>query len=351
MTQQKTKKTISLKTILTVIGLLVFFGVMLFFVLAAILPNENRVGDYLRRTLPVPIAIIGFHDIITTRELSLNTQSVRRFYETQDFSKYGIRIDFTTDDGKKRLLIRQKEILNKMLEDRMLAILAREKGIVVTQEAAGEGVRRKLEEYGGSEENVRANLQRLYGWSLTDFEEKVVIPNLYEERLTDVYKKESDTRSKAEQRIKEARDALRNGMSFEEVAKKYSEGRTREQGGELGWFSIEDLAKELQRPVMAQKIDSIGDSIESDLGFHIIVVEETKRENNKTFYRLKQIFSKKTTLADWLTDRMRASPPRILSREFVWDADQARVEFRSDEMKKFEQELIKKTEGNSLLLF
>lgn len=351
MKQEKKNRTITPKAAVIAVSLLVLLGAAGICAAGYLLPEGNRIGDSIRRTLPLPIAVIGYRDSITTRELAENMSSVRRFYEAQDFSKYGIRVDFTTDEGKKRLLVREKEVLNKMLEDRELAALARGKGIVVTQEAAEDGVKRKLEEYGGEEENVRANLERLYGWSLADFEKKVVMPDIYEERLTEVFKKESDTRAKAEQRIKEARDAIRNGTSFDDVAKRYSEGRTREQGGELGWFSIEDLAKELRRPVLSQKIDSIGDIIESDLGFHIIVVEETKKDGNRTLYRLKQIFSKKATLVDWLTDRMRASPPIILSREYIWDDGEARIEFRNDDMRRFEQELTKKTDGNSLLLF
>lgn len=351
MTQEKKHRSITLKPALLAVAGIAGLVAVILLVFAYMLPAENRVGETLRQRLPLPLVIVGYKHVITTQELGANMRSVRRFYETQDFSQYGIRIDFSTDEGKKRLRVREKEVLNKMLEDRMLALLAQEKGIVVTEEAARDGVRRKLEEYGGSEEAIRSNLERLYGWSLKDFEEKVVIPNLYEERLSEVFQKESDTRTQAEQRIREAREAIRNGASFEEAVEKYSEGRTREQGGELGWFAQADLAQELQRPVAAQKVGVIGDIIESDLGFHIIVVEETKKENGKVLYRLKQIFSKKTTVADWLTERMRASPPMLLSREYVWDATEARIEFKNADMQRFERDLMEKTEGNSLLLF
>lgn len=350
MAQAQKKRIITLKTsLLVVFGLVIFFGGGLV-VLGYVLPGENRLGEQIRRTLPLPLVVIGYRDMITTRALMENMSSVRKFYETQDFSQYGIRVDFSTEEGKKRLLIREKEVLNKMLEDRMLAHLAQEKGVRVTREAAADGVRRKLEEYGGNEADIAENLKRLYGWSLRDFEEKVVIPNLYEERLTDMFQKEGDTRAEAERRIKEAREAIRSGVAFDDVAKQFSEGRTREEGGELGWFASEDLAKELQRPVATQKEGAIGDIIESELGFHIVLVQEIRRENGKTFYRIKQIFTKKKTLADWLTDKMRASPPMILSRDFMWDVEAARIELRDENLKRFEQELLEKTDNQSLLL-
>lgn len=351
MAQQQKQQVIAWKPALLAVSGIVVFGAVVFVSLAYALPRGNRVGESLRRLSPLPVVVIGYRDVITTEELASNMRSVRRFYETQDFSKYGIRIDFSTEEGKQRLLIREKEVLNKMLEDRILMQLAHEKNIVVTPEAARDGVRRQLEEYGGDESKIRENLKRLYDWSLQDFEEKVVMPNLYEERLTEAFKKESDTRTHAEQRIKEAREAIRGGMSFDEAVSRYSEGRTREQGGELGWFATDNLARELQRPIAAQKVGVIGDILESELGFHIVVVEESKQENGKMLYRIKQIFAKKTSLADWMVERMRASPPTILSRDYIWDADTARIEFRDESMRRFEKELIEKTLGESLTLF
>ncbi len=305
-----------------------------------IAPEGNRFGSIIRKTLPLPLVIKGYHVVVTSRDLSRNTQSVRRFYENQDFSRYGMRIDFSTEDGQKRLLVREKEVINKMFEDSVIMTLAHEQGIVVTQEAAHDGVRRKLEESGGTAENVEASLERLYGWNMQDFEEKVVIPDLYEERLIDKYDKDAGQKSRAEKKIQEAHQALLSGVPFSEVVLQYSEGRTKSEGGELGWFLMKNLSQALRAPVEQQKVGVIGDVAESELGFHILVVEETKQEGNQTFYRLKQVFTKKKTAADWLVERMRASPPTIFSRMYVWDTENARIDFRNSEMKQFEQKLL-----------
>lgn len=339
----KLGKKIALRTgviVLSCVGASVVITICL---VGYLFPTGNRLGDIVRGTMPLPLVMDGYHGLITTKELSENIRSVRRFYENQDFSQYGLRIDFSTEDGRRRLLIREKDVLNKMYEDSIIIRLAHEQGIVVTKEAAHDGVRRKLEEYGGTVENVETSLDRLYGWTMSDFEEKVVLPDLYQERLIEKYDKNVEHKSQAENRIQEARKALDGGVSFGEVVAQYSEGRTKSEGGELGWFLLKNLSKALQPSVAKQKVGTVGSVLESEIGFHIIVVEETRQEGNQTAYRLKQIFTKKKTAADWLVERMRASPPVIFSREYVWDAENARIGFRRDEMRQFEQKLLEET--------
>ncbi len=341
---KKFGKKIPLRIGVLALASILGLGIVLVCLLGYFVPQGNRIGDVVRGVVPLPLVISGYRGVISTKDLAQNIRSVRRFYENQDFSRYSLRIDFSTADGKKRLLVREKEVLNKMFEDSVMMTLAHEQGIVVTKEAAHDGVRRKLEEYGGTAENVEASLDRLYGWSMQDFEEKVVLPALYEERLIESYDKDVSHKSQAKKRIEAAREALHSGSSFAEVVSQYSEGRTKSEGGELGWFLIKNLSKTLQSSVAKQKVGVIGDVVESEIGFHIIVVEETKQDKNQTVYRIKQIFTKKKHAADWLSERMRASPPIVLSREFIWNDEDARIDFRSDEMRQFEKKLVEETQ-------
>jgi hypothetical protein len=333
-------KKITLKVGVLALGSLTGSLVVLVVLVGYLAPEGNRVGDMVRGALPLPVVVDGYHVVVTTKELAENVRSVRHFYEAQDFSQYGLRVDFSTDEGHKRLLVREKEVLNKMLEDFVVVSLAREQGIIITQEAAHDGVRRKLEEQSGTLENVEASLKRLYGWSLEDFEAKVVLPDLYEERLIEAYNRDKNQNAHVEKRIAEAHQALVAGASFSEVAARYSEGRTKSEGGAMGWFALPNLSVALQPVVVQQAVGELGRVVESEIGFHILVVEETKEEGDQRLYRLKQIFLKKKTAADWLVERMRASPPTILSREYVWDVENVRIEFRRSEMKQFEQKLL-----------
>lgn len=350
-----TKKTNSGKKIrLNVLGYALLAFVVFLFVATLVfvygIPHKNATLENITERLPYPIAVIGYKETVSLRALADNIQSVKRFYENQDFSKVGLRVDFSTDEGKKRFLVRKKEVFNKMIEDATIMLLARERGITITKEAVNEGVRRKLDEY-GSEENVKKDLERLYGWTLDDFENKVVLPSLYEEKLQERFLKEEDTTSQAETKIHLAETALKSGTDFDKVANQYSDGRTAGEGGDLGWFVISDLAPELRGPVLSQKIGITGSVIESSLGYHILLIEEEKKENGAQLYHLKQVFAKKKLFADWLSEQMRAQSIFILSPDFRWNADTAQAEFRDETMRAFEWELYEKTSGDAAFFF
>lgn len=312
--------------------------------------KSNVFVDRLKSALPYPIAIVSYQDGITYRTLSKNMASVKRFYEAQDFGQIGLRVDFSTAEGQKRFKVREKEVLNKMIEDAAIKRLANERGIEVSQDEAVQGVLRKLEEYGSGEE-VKKDLLRLYGWTLADFEEKVVMPSLYQEKLQESFVKEVDVASNAKGKIRLAQDALRTSKPFADVAKQYSEGQTGAEGGSLGWFALEDLTPELRPSVILQKVGVPGDVVESNLGFHILLVEEIKKEDSRQLYRLRQIFTRKTTFADFLSEKMHGLSILILSPEYQWDAREARVEFRRQELRDFEKNLFEKADGDAAFFF
>lgn len=343
-------KTARLSTIVLV--LLIAFVILFAMSLIAVyvLPKPIGFVERLKNTLPYPVATVGYRHIITTSTLAENMASVRRFYETQDFSKAGLRVDFSTEEGQMRFKIREKEVLNKMIEDEAIKLLALRRNIRVSRDEARQAVLRKLEE-NGSAQVVKNDLERLYGWSLEDFQEKVVIPNLYKQKLETQFLTEVDTTTKGRQKISEAQAALRSGTPFAEVAQQYSEGATAASGGEMGWFALPDLALELRQPVSTQKIGVPGDVIESSLGFHVILVEETKQDGEATLYRLRQIFTRKVTFADWLSLTMQTLPITVLTPEYRWNALDTRVEFNDASLRASEKDLFEKGSGDPAFFF
>jgi len=67
---------------------------------------------------------------------------------------------------------------------------------------------------------------------------------------------------------------IRNGASFEEVAKKDSDGPSAAQGGELGLFKRGTLAKELEDKTFAMKPGDVSDVIRTKQGFIVLKVTE-----------------------------------------------------------------------------
>jgi len=65
---------------------------------------------------------------------------------------------------------------------------------------------------------------------------------------------------------------IRKGASFEDVAKKYSDGPGAASGGDLGYFKRGTLAKELEEKTFAMKPGDVSDVIRTKQGFIILKV-------------------------------------------------------------------------------
>lgn len=310
---------------------------------------ENIFSRTFATRYPFPVVLIGQSIAVTTEGLAKNREALQHFYESQDFAQLGMRVDFMTDDGKKRLKIREKDLLNKMLEDKAIERLAHERGIAVTDDQVESETTTKMKEL-GTTDKVEEMLARLYGWNIANFQEQIVRPALYEEKLLKAYESEVD-QSKAREAIGLAEQALKTKGVFADVARKYSEGETKAQGGDLGWFRLEELAPELRSPVDNAKIGIPTGVVESPLGYHIILVEDTKLEDEIRQYHIHQIFTRKLSFADWLSEQMRTLPISVISDEYEWRQDEARIEFRSEEMRVFEKKLRENSESDPTLLF
>lgn len=344
--------SVSLKTLLKTgaIVLAVLFLTLTTFVYS--LP-QNTLSMRIRHVLPYPAILINGTDPIFFDDVDNDLASIRRFYESQsdDLSKAGLRTDFSTPEGKKRLMIREKELLNKMVEDKAILELAHERNIDITPEAVREAVKKKMNEISSQEGDVSSQLERLYGWTLDDFEQKIVQPEMYKEELSKVYADNTDVSSRAKQRMQDAQNELKQRTSFEDVARKYSEGVTAQDGGELGWIPASALTPEINQVIQKQKVGKVTDVIESPLGFHIVMVEERKQEQNQDMFRLKQIFTRKITFSDWLTSQMKQMNIVVLFRGYKWEKETSRIDFKQPDMKSFEEEALQKSQGDASLIF
>jgi len=84
-----------------------------------------------------------------------------------------------------------------------------------------------------------------------------------EQRVADAQKKAGDLSNQ-----------IKQGASFEDIAKKNSDGNSADQGGDLGYFKRGTLAKELEDRVFAMKPGDVSDVIRTRQGFVILKVTE-----------------------------------------------------------------------------
>lgn len=135
-----------------------------------------------------------------------------------------------------------------------------------------------------------------------NFEDQVIVTDqdvrdYYQEHL-DQYKVNEQVKARhilfkldpdaGEEEVKKVRERAlgvleraRKGEDFAQLAKKYSEGPTKDSGGELGYFSKGQMLKPFEEAAFKMKKGEISDLVRSPVGFHIIKVEDVKKSRTK----------------------------------------------------------------------
>ncbi|MGB6127707.1 MAG: peptidylprolyl isomerase [Psychrilyobacter sp.] len=108
-------------------------------------------------------------------------------------------------------------------------------------------------------------------------------------------------KKRAEKILKEVTPA-----NFNEMAKKYSEGPTSENGGELGWFDKTSMVKEFADAAFTGVPEKIyGTVVKTQFGYHIIYVEDKKEAGYLSFEEVRQSLEKE------LLNKKRAEEYRV----------------------------------------
>jgi parvulin-like peptidyl-prolyl isomerase len=117
------------------------------------------------------------------------------------------------------------------------------------------------------------------------------------------------TAEEAESILKE----LKDGASFEKLARKYSLDKTSaEKGGDLGFFGRGKMVPEFERAALSLKIGEISKPVRSRFGYHIIKLTDVKKgkpasfEQSRESIRRELINQKRKKLFDAFVERLKA---------------------------------------------
>jgi hypothetical protein len=318
-----------------VLGIVIITGIV---VLTYFVRVDSPLIMNLRKVLHMPAIVVDNHNI-SIAEIEENTNSIKQFYENQDFSSLGIRIDFDTEDGQKRLKIEEKKMINKLIEDIAIAELADEWGIEISDEAVKVAMERPMNEM-GTENEVKEKLQNLYGWSLDDFGQKVVKKQLFRERVQAEFQKQNPVTDEMRAQMNKAQKELEDGRVFADVAQKYSQAVTASSGGVVGWIEDNQLQDEIGQKVKKMQKGEYSEPIETELGLHIVHVDDITEVDGRTLRHLSQIMIKKQTFADYINEKIKGMNVKIFIPGYVWDIQKAMVVFSDPVMEEFEQKVL-----------
>lgn len=90
-------------------------------------------------------------------------------------------------------------------------------------------------------------------------------------------------RAEAQKKIKEIQQKLQKGEDFATLAKALSEGPSKAEGGDLGYFSRGRMVKSFEEAAFALRPNEVSDIVETKFGYHLIKVIEKRPETTTAF--------------------------------------------------------------------
>ncbi len=220
----------------------------------------------------------------------------------------------------------KKEILNQMIDEKLMFQEAEKKKIKISKRKIEKGVDSVKERFSGEEE-FKKELKRqkitqkefkekiskqLMVMELIDMSVRSKISEPTAAEIEEFYKKNKDKmvepegvrvrhilipvsddatksqKASALKKIKEAQKKLKKGDDFGEVAKEYSKDpASSKRGGDLGFFVRGEMVPEFEKASFALNVGQTSDIVKTKFGYHIIKCEEKRARQKKILEEVK----------------------------------------------------------------
>ena len=159
----------------------------------------------------------------------------------------------------------------------------------------------------------------------------LITPSVSEDATTDEKEEaEKEALKEAKKIIKE----LKNGKKFEDLAKKYSKDESNaKNGGDLGYFELDEMVKEFSDAVKKLKVDEYTtEPVKTKFGYHIILKTDEKEKP-----KLKEV---KEKILETLRDEKLNEDPTLYYQTLIDIREEKKIEFKDDAIKKQYKKLM-----------
>ena len=128
-------------------------------------------------------------------------------------------------------------------------------------------------------------------------------------------KEKLEIKTEAAELLATVRKAIDENKQFADLAKEYSEGPSKTNGGSLGYFERGKMVPSFERACFDElEVGEVSDLVESEFGYHIIKLEDKKSEP-RTFIEVKK------DIKDKLVKITGSSEAKQIAEELEFDVD------------------------------
>ncbi len=173
------------------------------------------------------------------------------------------------------------QVIWRLVNNKMVAQVADKLGVKVEKEDIAKLKEEVLQQF-DSEAELEKELIKRYGWNMSAYEAKVIRPFVLQNKVNELIQTDKEALLQIRQKAEGVLEEIKNGADFAEMAALHGEDGTKQTGGDLGWFGKGEMIPQFEEAVFALKKGELAkDLVETEFGYHIVKVYDTKTERVK----------------------------------------------------------------------
>ncbi len=251
---------------------------------------DSEVAYFTSQIFPYPAAVVNYKHFVSTSEFLNDLAALKQYY------KQAQGVDFASTEGRNKLKGLRKDLINQLVEEKIMRLEAKNYGITISDAEFQEEYSNIVKANGG-EEQLRKQVKDYYNWTLDEFKERVkfsILQKKLDQRISEDERINEEERKKAEEALAQAK----GGADFKTLVAQYSEDpATAQNDGDLGFISKGALEASLEEAAFSLKKGEVyPEVIKTKYGYYIIKC--TARKNSQV--RISAILVRVKDFNDWL---------------------------------------------------
>lgn len=279
---------------------------------------NHPIADRLKSVIPYPIAMVN-GSFILMETFERDQATLQYYYQQKEKEPEGVQ--FSVPDFNNIGVI----TMNRLIAEQLRGDIAKEKNVVLSDEEIQSYYEKNILEDSKNTDQAKQMIAKLYQWDIKTYQKKVIRPFLMEKKLGEVIEGDEKMRESARKKAEEVLEKIKQKeKSFEELAKEFSDDRTKEQGGDLGYFRRGMMVQPFEEAAFALDKGQISDVVKTAFGYHIIKTTDKisgeKTDGSEDTIRASHILIKTKNLDDVMKEALEKASVRFFSNSFSWDS-------------------------------